>query len=146
MPTKFSQFNFGGATSPGDILVGLRGGVNTKFDAMSVPSTPWTTLIIGQPLFIQNGYFLANAAPATYMLPTVAAPGQLVEIVCITNILCTIAQNAGQQIQFGNLNTTLGAGGYIATTEIGDSITLICTVANTNFAVLGGPQGNWTIF
>lgn len=35
---KFSQFNPGGNSSAGDTLVGLRGGVNTRFNAQFLPS------------------------------------------------------------------------------------------------------------
>jgi hypothetical protein len=145
MATKFSQFNAGGALVPGDIIVGLRNGVNTQFIANALPDEGWITLAIGQPLVIDKGYFLVNPIPASFALPTVAAFGQIIQIVCFTNQICTITQAAHQQIQFGPNATTLGIGGSIANTQMGDSITLVCNVPNTNFVLLGGPQGIWTV-
>jgi hypothetical protein len=51
-----------------------------------------------------------------------------------------IAQNAGQNIQVGNTSTTIGAGGSIASTDVGDGVSLVCTVADTTwnaFSVIG---------
>ena len=68
MATKFSQFNSGGAVAQsGDIVVGLRGGVNTQFNAQTLAILPWTILTTGQPLVINNGYFMANAAETIEM-------------------------------------------------------------------------------
>ncbi len=145
MATKFSQFNNGGAIVAGDQIVGLRAGTNTRFTAPALPVQPWTTLIVGQALAPENGYFLANAVPATFTLPAVILSGELIEIVSTTAQICTIAQNAGQRIFFGNAPTTIGVGGSIATSAIGDSVTLICAVANTTFFILNAAQGIWTI-
>ncbi len=145
MATKFSQFNNGGVIVAGDEIVGLRAGTNTRFTAPALPVQPWTTLMVGQQLAVDNGYFLANAIPATYTLPTVIAVGQVVEIIISTAQICTLAQNAGQQIQFGAITTTLGVGGSLASTGIGQSVFLICNVANTHFTLYGPPQGIWTV-
>lgn len=145
MPTKFSQFIGGGAPIAGDIVVGLRGGVNTQFQYPALPTNPWSTLFVGQPLFIDEGYVLANAAPAVYTLPTVAAVGQIIQLVCVTAAQSTIQCNVGQGIAIGNLASTLGVGGSINSTSIGDSITLVCVFADFTFVSLGGPQGNWNI-
>jgi hypothetical protein len=51
-----------------------------------------------------------------------------------------IAQNASQNIQIGNLSSTSGTGGSIASTNQFDSIHFICTVANTTWQCLGAPQ------
>ena len=42
--------------------------------------------------------------------------------------LRTIAQNDGEAIHFGNVDTTVGVGGSISSTEQYDSIELLCTV------------------
>lgn len=146
MATKFSQFNAGGNVAQyGDVVVGLRGGINTQFNAQAFAALPWTTLVTGQTLIINNGYFMANSANAIYTLPTIAALGQILQIINNSNYTITLAQNANQKIQFGNVATTLGVTGSIASNNIGDSITLICSVSNNNFMLLGAPQGNWAI-
>lgn len=145
MTTKFSQFPAGNNIIAGDVVVGLRNGINTQFIANYFPIQNWTTLTVSQALLPNEGYILANAAPASYSLPTVMEFGQSIQLASITAQVCTITQAAGQQIQFGNLATTLGVGGSIATSAIGDSLTLVCTVANTTFIVLSGSMGNWTI-
>jgi hypothetical protein len=145
MPTKFSQFNAGGAVVAGDQVVGLRNGQNTIFNAPSLPTVAWTVLSAGSPLSVNNGYIFINAAPASFSLPLVATVGQIIQVYSYTAQICTISQGAGQQIQFGINASTLGIGGSIATTSIGNSLTLVCLVANTIFGVLGGPQGLWTI-
>jgi len=146
MSTKFSQFNpVTTVAESGDTVVGLRNGANTIFNAQAFAALPWTTLTSGQVLVINNGYFLANSANAIYTLPTVAAAGQILQIINLSNYTVTIAQNAGQKIQFGNIASTLGTGGSIASSNIGDSLTLVCSVANNNFTLLGAPQGNWAV-
>jgi hypothetical protein len=47
-----------------------------------------------------------------------------------------IAQNAGQTIHFGNVDTTTGATGYLASTNRYDSIQLLCITANTDWAIM----------
>lgn len=146
MSTKFSQFNpVTTVAESGDTVVGLRNGANTIFNAQAFAALPWATLAVGQVLVINNGYFLANTANAIYTLPTVAVVGQVLQIINLSTFTVTIAQNAGQQIQFGNIASTLGAGGSVASSNIGDSLTLVCSVANNNFTLLGAPQGNWVV-
>lgn len=146
MATKFSEFNsVTTVAESGDILVGLRGGANTQFNAQAFAALPWDTLTSGQVLVINNGYFLEPAANAIFTLPTVAALGQILQIINLSAYAVTIAQNAAQKIQFGNINTTTGVTGSIASSNIGDSITLVCSVANNQFTLLGAPQGNWVV-
>jgi len=52
-----------------------------------------------------------------------------------------IVQGAGQYIRIGNDETTVGPGGTIVTTQQGDSITMVCSVANTKWNVIS-PIGN----
>lgn len=145
MFTKFSQFNNGGSLINGDMVVGLRGGVNTIFVGPSLQNVAWSIINVAQPLAGQNGYFANNLIPTIYTLPAVIPFGEIIQIVNINASTFTIGQNAGQQIKFGNLTTTLGVGGSIACTATGDSLTLVCDVANTSFVLLGAPQGIWVI-
>jgi len=92
-----------------------------------------------------NGYVTNNAGLVTLTLPATAAFGTVINIVGKGAGGWQIAQNAGQQIQIGSSASTVGASGYIASTNQYDSIELLCTTANTTWTVLGGPQGNITV-
>lgn len=91
-----------------------------------------------------NGYVIDSASLCTATLPTTAALGQAISIIGLTGGW-QVAQNAGQSIIMGSVTSTVGTGGGIASTNIHDSINLICVVANTTFALTGGPQGNITV-
>lgn len=90
-----------------------------------------------------TGYFSNDPAnDLTFNLPTTAAKGTILEI---TNLQAaqnfTLAQGSGQSVQFGSIATTVGAGGSITSTAIGDSLRMVCTVADTTWQVLSC-QGN----
>jgi hypothetical protein len=145
MATKFSQFNFGNTVVAGDRVVGLRNGQNTIFNASALAVIPWNIVVVGQPLLIDQGYFIANGAPANFALPTLAPFGHILQIINVSGVPFTITQAAGQQINFLDKQTTVGVGGSIRSTKLGDSVTLICNIANQAFFLLNGPGGNWDI-
>lgn len=109
------------------------GGVNAWIDSITGP----VNMTAG------NGYFSNDPANSlTFNLPTTAAVGTILEI---TNLQAafnfTLAQASGQSIQFGSVATTPGVGGSISSTAIGDSLRMVCTVADTTWQVLSC-QGN----
>lgn len=109
------------------------GGVGSWINSTSGP----VSMVAG------NGYFSnATGADLTFNLPATSAQGTMLEI---TNLQAahnfTIAQASGQSIQFGSVVTTVGAGGSISSSSIGDSLRMVCTVANTTWQVLSA-QGN----
>lgn len=95
---------------------------------------------------VQNTGYYSNdpASNITFNLPATAARDSVIRI---TNRQASfnfaIAQGAGQSIQFGDQSTTVGAGGSITSTAIGDSIEMICVVADTTWQVLSS-MGNLT--
>jgi hypothetical protein len=93
-----------------------------------------------------NGYIMNNTGLVTGTLPTTIAFGDVMTVVGYGAGGWKIAQNAGQQIIFGSSATTLGATGYLASTNANDNVELLCIVANTTFSVLGSPVGNLTVF
>lgn len=106
----------------------------------------WTEVTgLTQAMAANNGYILNNAALVTATLPAVAAVGDTFMVQGKGAGLYRIAQNATQTIHFGNVDTTTGTGGYLEATNQYDSIELVCITANTDFAVLTGPQGSITI-
>ena len=93
---------------------------------------------------INNAYILNNAALVTLTLPDTAAVGAVLRVVGKGAGGGLIAQNASENINFGNVTTTTGVGGSLASTHRYDCIELVCTVANTTWTVMSA-QGNITI-
>jgi len=84
------------------------------------------------------GYTASNAGTVTLTLPAVAAYGSVFEVSTGTTTGgWIIAQLALQSINYGNLTTTVGVGGSLASSMAGDSVRVLCIVANTTFQVLG---------
>lgn len=97
-----------------------------------------------QAMAVNSWYLANNAGLVTLTLPDTAALGSVVKITGKGAGLFRIAQNAGENINFGNVTTTTGVGGYIEATLRYDTIELICSVANTTWTVSTPPQGNIT--
>lgn len=87
-----------------------------------------------------SGYVASNAALVTITLPAVAAFGTAFSIIGSGAGGWKIAQLAGQNVQVGNVSSTVGVGGSVASANQFDSIDLICTVANTTWITLGAAQ------
>ena len=47
-----------------------------------------------------------------------------------------IAQNAGQSVQIGNVSTTIGITGYLASSDQYDVVYLVCRVVDTTWSVV----------
>ena len=91
------------------------------------------------------GYTSNNASLVTFTLPLVCPYGEVIRVVGKGAGGWRISQNSGQVIHFGIDNTTVGVTGYLASTQQYDCVELLCTVANTTFTVINGPQGNITV-
>jgi hypothetical protein len=79
-----------------------------------------------------------------YVLPTIAPFGTINEISGKSSGGWIITQNSGQSINFGNIATTVGVGGSMASSNRYDYIKLLCVTANTTWNVIGS-IGNITI-
>jgi len=115
----------------------------------SVTSTPfkiqWNVVTNSSAnLVIDEGVFANNAGGVTLTLPATAAVGDVIIVSSINAGGWTLAQNAGQTIHIGNQDSTTGTGGSLASTAIGDTVTLVCSVANTDFVVISS-MGNITV-
>jgi hypothetical protein len=121
----------------------------TEYAAGS-PVTPcftWSVVTANTNMAVNNGYIIKHATPATQLdctLPTTAAIGDTVKISGYTSGGFKIVQNAGEQIFYGNQATTVGAGGYLESTDDHDSIELLCITANTEWKVEDS-VGNFTV-
>ena len=112
-------------------------GTNTVTISTNAVVTPWARVPgTSQAMAVDEGYIPTNVALTTFTLPAVATVGDYVEICGEGAGNWTIAQNAGQSIQFGALTTTVGVGGSLASTNRYDTVRLICRIANTTWSVL----------
>jgi hypothetical protein len=88
-----------------------------------------------QAMAVNTGYIADNAGLVTLTLPTTAAQGTVIGVAGNGAGGWTVAQNASQNIKFGNQTTTTGVGGSLASTNRYDQLELLCTVANTTWVV-----------
>jgi len=93
---------------------------------------------------VNTNYVINNASLVTLTLPTTAAFGSTFQVTGKSAGGWKIAQNAGQQINFGNTATTSGTSGFLASTNQFDSVTFVCVTPNTQFVVYGS-IGNITV-
>lgn len=105
----------------------------------------WTDVTgTSQAAAVNNGYTANNAGVVTVTLPATAAYGSVIAVVGKGAGGWAVAQNSGQTIHFGSVNTTTGAGGSLASTNRYDVVYLLCTTANTDFVVMSS-IGNITV-
>jgi hypothetical protein len=110
----------------------------------ALPVVPFPTTVVSgttQALAIDNRYFANNAALVIMTLPITAAVGSTILIRGFGAGGWRVAQNANQQIIFGNTSTTVGVTGQLNSTHRYDCIQLECVVANTTWQVVS-PLGN----
>ncbi len=105
----------------------------------------WSTIAgTSSALASANGYIPLSSSLTTFTLPAVAAVGDHFKIAGYGSGGWSLAQRASQQVNFGNVATTVGVGGSIASQNQYDGLEVICVVANTNFVVVGS-QGRFTV-
>lgn len=109
-------------------------------------SAGWVDQTTGTVTMATNTGYTSDdgASLVTLTLPTTSAIGDFVEINGKGSGLYTIAQASGQQIHFGNLASTSGAGGSVSSTLQYDCIRLRCITANTIWVVVSS-VGNFTV-
>lgn len=111
----------------------------------SSASVIWQTTSSSGTLSVDNGYVcIAPGGALSLALPAVSSVGDFIAITLDGATSWTVTQGAGQQIRFGNLETTSGAGGSLASTDQGDTIRMVCSVANTRWNVIDS-IGNITV-
>ncbi len=119
-------------------------GDNVTFNATG-GGLAWTEVTTtSQAMAVNSGYIANNAALVTLTLPATAAIGSTFEIMGKGTGGWLLAQNAGQTVYFGNMATTTGATGSLASTHQRDTLTVICVTADTDFQV-DNNVGNITV-
>lgn len=134
-------------TAGTNVSVSFAGG-NLVISATGLAGIGWNNITGTSATMIADaGYVSNNSGLVTLTLPTVAAFGTIIYVQGYGGGGWKVAQNAGQQIFVGNASSTIGATGYIASTNQYDSITLLCVNANNAWTALGAPQSSGlTIF
>src|SRR5574343_444356 len=89
-----------------------------------------------QAMAVDNGYICNNGSLVTCTIPSTAAVGKVVRVTGSGAGGWKIAQNASEIIHFLSSTTTTGTGGYLASTNIHDSVELVCIVADTEWVVV----------
>jgi hypothetical protein len=93
---------------------------------------------------VNNGYMANNAGLVTITLPVTAAVLSIIQVSGSGAGGWKIAQNASQYINFGSEVSTTGTGGYLASTNQYDAVTLQCNIANNGWVVIES-QGTLTV-
>ncbi len=133
--------NSGGAVSPtanninivgsGGVTVVGNPGTSTLTVTVSGSGISWNEVTgTSANMAINNGYVANNAGLVTLTLPATAAFGSIIQVVGKGTGLWSIAQNAGQSINFGVLTSTVGVGGSVSAILQYDCVELLCTTAN----------------
>ena len=125
--------------------VSVSGIGNTLTISVSSATFMWSVVTTNTTLVANNGYFANAAGVLTFTLPATGSIGDTITL-CNMQGGWTISQNNSQYIQFGIDTTTVGTGGSLSSTALGDAITIVCNVSgsSTGWFVSSGPQGNIT--
>lgn len=113
--------------------------VNNVLSATSIPGLSWQVVTANTITMVQDNGYLCNIsnmtfAPLQLTLPASAAVGDTFWVVAMNTGGWQVKQNAGQQIQIASVTTTVGTGGSISSTSIGDAVIIVCNTANTGFS------------
>ena len=150
-------FNANPASSlqPNDILYLIRApygavndmGILASALQASLGGLTWSVITTGtQTMQGNNGYIADNnSTRVVFSLPTSGAGiTTTIKVIGQGSQGWSITQAAGQQIIFGDLATTIGTGGSLASTNAHDCLELLCLVPNTTWIVVNS-VGNVTI-
>lgn len=109
--------------APGSITISAGDGGFATVDA----------ILANYTLAPSTQYITNRAGVVTYTLPAVAAVGDTYRIIGNTASGWVVSQNIGQTINVGDIPTTTGLAGQMASTLPSNCTTIVCTVANTTF-------------
>lgn len=126
--------------------ISISNGAGTITIATTGPASfTWSVITVNQTAAVNNGYICNKAGTLALLLPAASVVGDELEVTGINTALgWQITQAAGQQIFFGNTQTTAGGGGTLTSSATRDSIRMVCIVANLTWQVLSS-VGNITV-
>ena len=131
------------------ITAGVGIGVTNAAGSITINATggglTWSTVTgTTQVAAADNGYVINNGALVTVTLPATCPLYSTITLVGLGAGGWSIAQNASQYVQVGSVASAVGVGGSVASTSRYDTVTLVCTLADTSFSVIS-VQGNLTV-
>lgn len=138
--TQLTIASSGAATFASTISASNLSGTNTGDGFLPCTVVAGTS----QAMSVNNSYVANNSSLCTITLPSTAAVGTCQNVGGLGTGGWKIAQNASQIINFGNVSTTTGTGGSLASSNKNDNITIQCVVANTTWTVIAS-IGNITV-
>ena len=95
-----------------------------------------------QAAAINQGYIISNAGQTTVTLPATAAEGSVFAVQAKGAAGWILQMNTGQTCHFGNSATS--SAGSLTSTNLWDSVSIVCVTANITFAVTSA-VGNLTV-
>jgi hypothetical protein len=108
-----------------------------------VGSMVWTDVSgTSQAAVVNTGYIISNAGQTTVTLPATAVEGSVFGVAGKGAAGWILQMNTGQTCHFGNSATS--SAGSLTSTNLYDSVQIVCVTANTTFVVLCA-QGNLTV-
>lgn len=112
--------------------VTITNGANSIQISSSGSGLTWNNVTgTSSSMSVSNGYVSNNASLVSLSLPTSSVFGDVISIVGQGAGGWRITQGSGQQVIVGLNSSTLGASGHVDSSNRYDTITLLCTVANT---------------
>lgn len=147
--------NSGGAVGPtanninvvgsGGVTVVGNPGASSLTISVSGTGLSWNEITAASAnMSVDNGYIANRATLVTLTLPVTASIGATIQVVGKGVGLWSIAQNAGQSINFGALVTTVGVGGSLSAILQYDCVEITCITANSQWIVTSA-VGNLTV-
>lgn len=143
-----------GTATPAANILNVVGGASVSTsgagDTITITSAGTTIFtwveVVGtsQAMAVNTGYIANNLAQVVLTLPAVATVGDTVRISGKGGGGWSLAQNAGQTVNFLGSSTTPGVGGSLTPIEDRGTINIICETANTVWNVLSS-NGNYTV-
>lgn len=138
-----------GAPAASTLTAGTGIGITNGTNAITINAVgggfTWNDVTGTSDSFVaSNGYITNNVALVTITLPATCAVGDSFRIAGLGAGGWKVAQNASQLIHFGNMDTTTGVGGSLASSDRYDCLEFLCVVTNNEYLVLSG-VGNITV-
>lgn len=108
-------------------------GAPPSWQAASGGGLSWSVITADQSAVAAHGYICNKASALVLTLPASASIGDTIEVTGINTALgWKIAQNANQEIFFGLTSTTVGVTGYLQSSNIRDSVKIVCVVSGAS--------------
>jgi hypothetical protein len=105
-------------------------------------SITWINNATSQAMQSNYGY-IVTAGVITLSLPILSNVGDVIQVLFMNGTSWTISQAGGQYIRFADVLTTVGPLGSLSSNSVGDSVTMVCTVADTAWEItssIGNPK------